>query len=117
MVELTRGHGTVLWLDPAIGRPWTGDLRWPIGRAEPFGAGLWLQTPCCGGRLLWARNADHLDYLSAFIAADLRDTSGTGPVGTMTSRLPAWLIDAKHRDEVLRHLERLRSANPSSASR
>ncbi|MGD9572609.1 MAG: hypothetical protein AB7V62_12020 [Thermoleophilia bacterium] len=79
-----------------------------MGREEHFGADLWLQATCCGGRLLWARNADHLEYLAAFVAADLRESPAPGPGRPLSPRLPAWLQDAKHRAEVLSHLDRLR---------
>jgi hypothetical protein len=100
--------GTTGWLDPATGRRWQGELRWPPGRDEHFGAELWLQRVCCGGRLLWARNAEHLEYLRGFVGGELREDRPGQTSKPPSSKLPAWLQEAKHRDEVLRHLERLR---------
>jgi|SRR5579871_3942317 hypothetical protein len=99
---------------------------------------LWLKTPCCGN-LLWALNARHLTALEAFVGAGLRDTRvgplrdspayGVGGApstkqkadvnGTenswqrmnshMYSRLPAWMMSAKNRPDVLRGLRKLRT--------
>jgi hypothetical protein len=65
---------------------------------------LWLQTPCCG-ETLWAFNREHLDFIEEYIRATLRE----GFVGnnTVASRLPEWMVTAKHRDEVLRCIARL----------
>ncbi|HEY2353761.1 MAG TPA: hypothetical protein VGH79_02515 [Gaiellaceae bacterium] len=97
--------------DPA--RFWTADLtNW--GRGYPdFGARLWLETRCCGDKTLWALNRRHLDYLEAFVTStqrrrDFPRTPKGEPV-TVAERLPAWMIKAEHRDEVLKGLERLRA--------
>lgn len=77
---------------------------------------LWLQTPCCG-ETLWAYNADHLAFLEQYVAAPLRERthpdgstlSRTGARNsTLASRLPAWIKRAKHRDDVLKGLGKLR---------
>src|SRR4051812_36560952 len=39
------------------------------GREPAFDLRLWLTTECCGGHLLWALNAPHLDYLERFVAS------------------------------------------------
>lgn len=64
---------------------------------------LWLQTPCCG-HTLWARNVAHIDLLEAYIAAGLRQPE----LKAIVHKLPGWMIQAKHRDEVLQGLTRLR---------
>jgi hypothetical protein len=108
VVRLPRGRGTGSWLDPETGRLWARELRWPTGRDEFFGAELWLQSECCGGRLLWARNVEHLDYLRAYVAGELREDVPAAASKRLSSKLPTWMKQAKHRDEVLRHLDRLR---------
>jgi ribosomal protein S27E len=74
-----------------------------------FGARLWLETTCCGGRRLWALNERHLDYLRAFVASVDRSREFPSEPGgrQLADKLPAWLVDAKHRTEVLRALDRL----------
>jgi hypothetical protein len=69
---------------------------------------LWLRTECCG-HTLWATNEAHLDYLERFIRARLREHWHHHPARPLSWRLPTWMQEAKHRDEVLRGLERMRS--------
>lgn len=68
-----------------------------------FGLPFFLSTPCAG-HTLWVANRAHLDYLESFISARIR------PRGRihLGSRLPRWMLDAKHRDAVLRGLATLR---------
>lgn len=79
----------------------------PEEGVEPrFGAPLWLRTECCGGRLLWANNETHLDYLEGYIGAGLRDrTSGPAP---LSARLPTWMKSA-NRPQLVRALAEPRS--------
>ncbi|GAA4627921.1 hypothetical protein [Cellulomonas oligotrophica] len=92
-------------VDPATGRPP------PVVEAEEavdarFGTPLLLQATCCGGRLLRANNETHLEYLAAYVAGRLREhRPGPAP---LSAKLPTWIKAAKNRDEVLRHLDRLR---------
>ncbi len=67
---------------------------------------LWLQTPCCG-ETLWAFNEAHLDFLERYVEAELRET--TSRVTPLSEKLPAWLISAKNRPEILKCLTRLRA--------
>lgn len=108
VVQLPRGRATGQWLDPETGRWWEGELQWPAGRDAYFGAALWLQSTCCGGRLLWARNGEHLDYLRAFVAGELRENVPAAASAPLSAKLPTWMKEAKHRGEVLRHLDRMR---------
>ena len=110
VVQLSRGRATGQWLAPETGRWWAPEhgLQWPAGRDEFFGAALWLQRVCCGGRLLWARNTEHLDYLRAFVAGELRETGPRTAPAPLSWKLPTWMKEAKHRGEVLRHLDRMR---------
>ena len=72
---------------------------------------LWLQEPCCG-HTLWAYNAKHLLYLESFVRAELRERVRDPELGwsnrSMSNRLPEWMVVAKHRDEVLKGVERLK---------
>lgn len=40
-------------------------------RAEYFDLALWLQIPCCG-QILWAYNAEHLDFLENYVIAKFK---------------------------------------------
>lgn len=70
---------------------------------------LWLRADCCG-HVLWAYNIRHLDLLESYVGAYLRER-GSDP-DSMLAKLPAWLKAAKHRDEVLRTINRLRASVP-----
>jgi hypothetical protein len=105
-IERSRHGGR--WIDTASGRAWPGgDLTDSDAHDPFFGLALWLHAECCGGHSFWANNPAHLDFLEAFIAADQRSR----PVNmrTLTWGLPAWMKDAKNRDELLRHVSRLRA--------
>jgi hypothetical protein len=79
----------------SIGGPYDWYFRLP----------LWLQTPCCG-HVLWACNADHLDYLYRFVTADLR-AGNPHRNKSLASRLPDWMKSAKNRIPVTHGLQRL----------
>lgn len=82
---------------------------------------LWLRTPCCGSKVLWATNDGHLTYLEDSIGASLRERPEAviSPMGRrwigrgLSSKLPEWMKSAKHRDEVIAGLARLRAALPA----
>lgn len=78
-----------------------------------FGAPLWLQRPC-RGHTLWALNAEHLDFLESYIAADLRERGSTHGTLSMVESLPAWLKQAGHRRDVLRGIHHLRALLPTA---
>ena len=94
----------------------TGALR-PGGgpHDDYFHRPLWLQTPCAG-HTVWAYNAQHLAELEAFIGARLREQVRDPVTGwknrSMVGRLPRWMKAARHRDDVLRGLARLRALLP-----
>ncbi|SDN97305.1 hypothetical protein SAMN05660199_01000 [Klenkia soli] len=100
-VVLVRRAG--VWVDPVTGRPPARTSLLPTREAR-FGVPLWLVTECCGGRVLWARNEEHLDYLRAYVTATLRDRSGG-----LSTKLPTWMKRAGNRDEVIRAIARLRA--------
>jgi hypothetical protein len=77
----------------------------------PFGAALWLEAECCGGKRLWALNELHLAYLEAYVAETQRERVFPSPPGDrqLAYKLPRWMKLAKNRDEVLRTIDRLRT--------
>lgn len=75
-----------------------------------FGLPLWLRAECCGGHTLWAFNIRHLDLLESYLGARLRERGSVPGSMSLVERLPAWLKSAKHRDEALRVVRRLRVA-------
>jgi len=80
----------------SIGGPFDWYFRQPV----------WLQTPCCG-QTLWAYNQEHLDFLEAYVKADVRKRV-PNINKSLASRLPGWMKAANNRAEVLRGIERLR---------
>jgi hypothetical protein len=77
----------------------------------PFGAPLWLETECCGGKRLWALNERHLDYIERFVRSSNRDRDFPSVAGRrqLADKFPAWLTSRKHREEVIKAIQRLRS--------
>lgn len=79
-----------------------------------FECKLWLQTPCCG-ETLWAFGPAHLSFIENYIGADLRkgmpldQEPGEIRNATVASRLPRWMIQSHHRDDVLLGVARLRA--------
>ncbi|ARZ72226.1 hypothetical protein SMD11_6650 [Streptomyces albireticuli] len=83
-----------------------------VMRDPYFHVPLWLQTDTRHGRL-WAYNPEHLDLLRRYVRATLREhDTWCEPWRKMgiIGRLPAWIKQAKNRDEVLRGLDRMRGS-------
>ena len=113
-VVLRRDHG--YWQHPDTGQYLKDDeYELAEGQDGRFGVPLWLRTECCGGHLLWANNDAHLGYLEAYVGATLRERPD-GPSG-LSWYLPAWMKQAKHRDEVLHALGRLRTSLDEKAEK
>ena len=75
---------------------------------------LWLQANC-RGNILWAYNLAHLDFLESYVTSKhrigLRTPDGERRLklnSTLASRLPAWIIAAKNREQVLKTINSLR---------
>ncbi|MFG2916755.1 hypothetical protein ACGF0D_28205 [Kitasatospora sp. NPDC048298] len=86
------------------------------GPADPyFRLPLWLDADC-RGRRLWAYNPAHLDLLEGYVGAGLRERATAPASMTLLARLPAWVKSAKHRDDVLRTIRRLRATVPPGLS-
>lgn len=85
-------------------------LKWSYGRVPLndrwFYRPLWLETSCCG-ETLWAFNLAHLNYIERYVRADLRE-EGFNHNRALANRLPRWMKLAKHRDEVLKGIARLK---------
>ncbi|MFB7368291.1 hypothetical protein ACFC0D_00345 [Streptomyces sp. NPDC056222] len=100
---------------------WTAEQRGaglvgavPGGTEDPFfRRPLWLQTRCAG-RILWAYGEEHVDALTAYVGARLRQRHAS-PTRGMFARLPAWMKAADRRDEVLAGLDTLRALARRSA--
>lgn len=71
---------------------------------------LWLRTDVVG-HVLWAYNLRHLTMLEGYIGATQRTKDRTpGMIHTMLNRLPTWMKEARHRDELLVAIGRLRGS-------
>lgn len=86
-------------------------------RDSYFGLPLWLQVPCCG-HTLWAYNLRHLNRIEAYVRADLREQERDPERGwsnsSLANRLPEWMIVAKHREAVLKAVDRLKAKRAAS---
>ncbi|MFC8583717.1 hypothetical protein ACFUGD_03985 [Streptomyces sp. NPDC057217] len=90
------------------------DSRALGGPVDPcFRLPLWL-TADCRGRQFWAYNLAHLDLLEGYIGAGLRERSAVPGSMSLVERLPAWMKSAKHREELLRTIRRLRGSVPGA---
>lgn len=107
--------GRLVCTDCAHVRPYERIWCWDDSRFVPD---LWLRTSCAG-HTLWALNTQHLDLLESYVTATLREDPPSTSVRRMTvlAKLPAWLKSAKHRDEVLRAVRRLRATAPGAPRR
>lgn len=90
-------------------RTWqgTGVVRLSHDTDWYFHCPLWLQTPCCG-HTLYALNLAHAAFLESYVRASLRERQPSMN-SSLASRLPQWIKSAKHREELLRCLDRLRA--------
>ncbi len=88
-------------------KKWNGDK---ISAGEPydwyFGFPLWLQISC-RDEILWALNADHLDFLEDYVSAKQREQL-PNKNRSLISRLPVWVKSAKNRGEILKCIQKLR---------
>lgn len=101
------GCGAVAGWEPEVrGAGLVGAV--PGGSEDPFfRQPLWLQTRCVG-QILWAYNEEHVEELSAYVGARLRERGGMQSTRAMFARLPAWMKRSDNRPDVLAGLETLR---------
>ncbi|MFD9127636.1 hypothetical protein [Kitasatospora sp. NPDC059571] len=71
------------------------------------GLPLWLRADL-RGQVVWALDAEHLAYLEGILGGEPGFRPGSR-YGTLGSRLPAWIKQARSRDDVLQRLRRLRA--------
>lgn len=86
--------------------------RYAVATDPYFDVRLWLQTETRHGRV-WAYNLEHLDLLKRFVGASLREGvpwDDHGRKMTVVARLPAWMQQAKNRDDVLRAIRRIHAS-------
>jgi hypothetical protein len=70
------------------------------GPIDPvFGLELWFTAPF-KGETVWAYNVEHLRFLRAYLAADLRQRT-PNQNSSLTSRLPRWMKAAKNRSALV----------------
>lgn len=67
---------------------------------------LWFQKEV-KENIFWAYNQEHITYLERYIKASLRERNNNGSGnGTMISRLPKFIKEAKNRTKLLKILEK-----------
>ncbi|NBE50671.1 hypothetical protein [Streptomyces boluensis] len=112
-VACARCGGVAEWEPEARGGALVGAVLG--GTEDPFfHRPLWLQVRCAG-HVLWAYDAPHVDALSAYVDARLRERGGLAPTRAMFARLPAWMKVADNRTDVLAGLRTLRALSERSA--
>jgi hypothetical protein len=77
-----------------------------LQRESAFNAEIWYQKEF-DQSIFWAYNLEHIDYLERYIKADLRERNNNGSGnGTMVSRLPKFVKEAKNREKLLKIIEK-----------
>lgn len=66
---------------------------------------LWLQTEV-KGNLFWACNREHMQEIKEYVESDLRERLWPYLM-TMTAKLPAFIKDAKNREDIIKGINRL----------
>ena len=81
-----------------------GDIHTP-GCDPFFGLPLYLREPV-KGEMIWFYNKDHMNYIKAYVEADLRNRVTDGK-WTIITRLPNWMKDGKNRGRILKAIAKL----------
>jgi hypothetical protein len=77
------------------------------GGKEPyFGFPLYFQS-AFGGKLIWAVNREHLQYLIDYLEADLREEPNNYRGMCQADHLPDFMKRAKNREGVVKALRKL----------
>jgi len=77
-----------------------------VVREGYFNAEIWYQKEF-GKSFFWTYNLEHIHYLERYIKADLRERNNNGSNnGTMISRLPKFVKEAKNRDKLLKIIDK-----------
>ncbi|BFM44670.1 hypothetical protein CFS9_33110 [Flavobacterium sp. CFS9] len=75
-------------------------------REHYYNLPLWFQKEV-GTAIFWAYNQQHIDYLGRYIEAELRERNNKGSGnGTVVSRLPKFVKEAKNREKLLKIIEK-----------
>jgi hypothetical protein len=69
-----------------------------------FGYPLYLQSSCCG-KTLWFYNHEHLNYVKAYVEAELRDNYPY--YRSVESTLPKWIKAAMNRETISKTIAKL----------
>ncbi len=72
-----------------------------------YGCELLLKTDF-RGNTLWAWNLEHLDFLEDYIGCSLRERIPNRN-GSMASRLPQWMKEAKNRDALMKSIQQVKA--------
>lgn len=73
-----------------------------------FHCKLWLQMDF-RENVFWAYNLKHLELIEAHVHATLRERNEVNyNVRSIGARLPRWISSAKHRDEILKLIQKLK---------
>ncbi len=92
------------------GKPVRGRMLLLNTACDPFfGFSLWyiIETPY---GILWAYNLAHLTVIEAYIADRKRERKGLLPKNSsLASRLPQWVKAAKHRELLLKLIQRFKT--------
>ena len=67
---------------------------------------LWLRTRW-RGHVVWAFNREHLELLTLYVSAGLRERGPGGGNSVMLHRLPRWMTAARHRSPLTAVLKAL----------
>ncbi|WP_272037104.1 hypothetical protein [Paenibacillus sp. JJ-100] len=88
----------------AVGRGYYLDIR--RGRDPIFDLELYF-LDYIRGKQIWAVNREHLNYLIAYVSADLRVKYGGSMIKTASHSIPAYIKEAKNREAVTRILSKM----------
>ncbi len=74
-----------------------------------FRLAAWYQIETPWG-LLWAYNEEHLEVIERFVADKLRSRNGLPMLNnSLASRLPQWVTDSRHREAILKYIQRFKA--------
>lgn len=81
--------------------------RIDLGLDPYFGLDLLLRVSF-SGKILWFYNLRHLEYIESYLQASIRERSKDAGNNSLISRLPAWIKEAKSRNDLLKKISRLK---------
>jgi DNA-directed RNA polymerase subunit RPC12/RpoP len=90
-------------------KPWWGFEEITEGNEPYFGCSLYYRENF-QGKLIWAVNREHLQYLIDYLAADLRQKP-PGFKMTQSDHLPAFMKAAKNRSGIVKALRKMQEGS------